>query len=420
MIIKLGIYFYLTSFLGWILESLFKTVQNKKISNSGFLYGPFVPIYGFGSLIIYFSSLILKDNSMVFQVLMYSFLAVSLEYFVSYFFEKMFNMKLWDYKDEKFNLNGRICLKFSLIWAVLIILMVEFGQKTLFILISYIPINFMPYLFTILSFYFVIDIFLSFRLFLSFKNILFFLKNLDINDLMNNLNYLNREKINLDIKHFLQPIKKFENLGRILRTVLKVNNRTIYLFLNKIVTNLVSKETGEDFMDFNYLNNKEFLSFIAEIIENEEYKKLQNYKHHESSIYDHNIKVAYLSFKIGKFLNLKIKDLVRGALFHDFFYYNWRNEKPQSGKLHAFEHPKESLVNAKRVFENITKTEEDIILKHMWPLTLVPPKYIESFIVSVVDKIVATKEFMPKKSLNKSENELNDKIKYKNKKQLKC
>lgn len=387
------LYFYVSSFIGWVLESAFKTFQDKKITNSGFLYGPFVPIYGFGALIVYFSSLLFCKNSQLFQVAVYTFLAVTLEYAVSFIFEKIFGMKLWDYKKEKFNLNGRICLKFSIIWAILIIFVVEIGQKLIFNFLRFIPENLSPILGALLTAYIIIDLIFSFKLFYNFKNVLLFLKNVKISDIKNNLDYIYKMKFDLDVKLFLSPIKKFDNLGKVLRKTLKINNRRIYLYLKEAISSFLKRETGEDLMNYDYSKNEEFFSYISSVIDKEDYKRLQNYKHHDKSIYDHNLKVAYLSFKIGKLLNLKIKELVRGALLHDFFFYDWRSEKPSSGKLHAFEHPKESLKNAKKYFSNLTKVEEDIILKHMWPLTLIPPKYIESFAVSVIDKIVATKEF---------------------------
>lgn len=391
------LYFYLSSFIGWILESVFKTIQDKKITNSGFLYGPFVPIYGFGALIIYFLSFLLRNNSQLFQVTVYSLSAVFLEYLVSFIFEKIFGMKLWDYRDEKFNIRGRICLKFSLIWALLVIFMVEIGQKVLFKTVFYVPQDYVFIVVLCFTVYIIIDTFFSFKLFFRFANIVNYLKKLTIEDIRSNINYIYKNTINLDIKKFLAPVRKFDNLGFILRRVSSVNNNRVYFYLKNSITNILKKETGENFMDSDYSKNKEFYSYISEIINTEEYQKLKNYKHHNKSIYDHNLMVAYLSFKIGKFLNLKMGELVRGALFHDFFYYNWRYEKPSSGKLHAFEHPKESYINAKKYFKEISKIEEDIITKHMWPLTLIPPKYLESFVVSIVDKIVATREFTEKK-----------------------
>jgi len=386
------LYFFFTSFLGWLLESTYRSISEKKIVNSGFLFGPFVPIYGFGALFIYFLSFALKDNSYVFQTMIYGFISVLLEYLTALFFEIIFKIKLWDYSKEKFNIHGRICLKFSLIWIILVIFMIEFGQKYLLILIDMIPDSFSTTLAFVLILYTVFDLIFSFKLFNNFSKITSFLKNVDIGEIHNKINYVYKDKINFDIKYFLKPIAKFRNLTRVIYKISLNNRYNIYQYIKQSIEAYLKKETGQNFIDEEYLRNEEFQSYISDIVNIKEYKKLKNYKHHGKSIYDHNILVAWLSYKIGKALKLKLKDLVRGALLHDLFYYDWRYGKPKSQKLHAFEHPKESLYNAKLIVGKLTKIEEDIILKHMWPLTLTPPKYVESFLVSIIDKISATKE----------------------------
>jgi uncharacterized protein len=82
----------------------------------------------------------------------------------------------------------------------------------------------------------------------------------------------------------------------------------------------------------------------------------------------------------------------RGGLLHDLFLYDWRVAELERGK-HAFRHPGIALENAKRIF-TLNKIEQDIIEKHMWPLTIKPPMYYESLIVCIVDKYCATLEIV--------------------------
>jgi uncharacterized protein len=116
--------------------------------------------------------------------------------------------------------------------------------------------------------------------------------------------------------------------------------------------------------------------------------------HHDSSIADHSVAVAYYSYKVPQALRFRkrLPELVRGALLHDFFFYDWRIERPRSGGLHGFDHPREAYENAVYAYGDITDLESDIILRHMWPLTLVSPRYPESLIVSMVDKAVSLGE----------------------------
>lgn len=78
-------------------------------------------------------------------------------------------------------------------------------------------------------------------------------------------------------------------------------------------------------------------------------------------------------------------------MLHDLFLYDWRKKRPDGKNLHAFRHPRIALNNSSKLF-NLNKKEQDIILKHMWPLTVVPPKYIESVIISSMDKYSALNE----------------------------
>ncbi len=115
-------------------------------------------------------------------------------------------------------------------------------------------------------------------------------------------------------------------------------------------------------------------------------------QHGDVSVYEHCIFVAYMSYIIANKLNLKVdkKSLIRGALLHDYFLYDW-HDKNKPVKLHGFKHPKVALKNASEDFA-LNKKERDIILHHMFPLTITPPNSKEAWIICLADKICATKE----------------------------
>lgn len=117
-IITIISYFIIYSFIGWILESVYKTILDKKLVNSGFLFGPFCPIYGFGALIMYISLNGYNNNPL--HVFLIGFVILSVwEYVVAWLIEKILNEKYWDYSENKFNINGRVCLLNSTFWGVL-------------------------------------------------------------------------------------------------------------------------------------------------------------------------------------------------------------------------------------------------------------------------------------------------------------
>ena len=118
-------------------------------------------------------------------------------------------------------------------------------------------------------------------------------------------------------------------------------------------------------------------------------------QHGTISVKQHSTEVAKQSLKIARGLRLRVKEreLIRGALLHDYFLYDWHKKDHEcADKLHGFEHPKIALRNALRDFK-LTRVEKDIIRKHMWPLTIMNmPKCKEAWIVSMADKYVSTLE----------------------------
>lgn len=122
--------------------------------------------------------------------------------------------------------------------------------------------------------------------------------------------------------------------------------------------------------------------------------------HHDIfTTFAHSIHVTVVSLKIVNILNLKIDlpSLIRGALLHDYFLYDWTDAN-KSHKLHGFFHPRKAYNNARLDFE-LNKVESDIILKHMFPVTPIPPKFKESRIVGYADTLCTVKELQISLSL---------------------
>lgn len=117
--------FIIYSFLGWVMESFFRSICEKKLINTGFLYGVICPIYGIGAIIMLIFLDNLKQN--VFILFISAFFILSLwEYIVGWLLEKIFNAKYWDYSKHKFNINGRICLANSIAWGILAVVFLKY------------------------------------------------------------------------------------------------------------------------------------------------------------------------------------------------------------------------------------------------------------------------------------------------------
>ncbi len=169
MIVKYFLYFIIYSFIGWCLEVTCKLFQYKRFINRGFLIGPLCTIYGYGVIAIVF--LIGKDTSDMLAVFLKAIFVCSLlEYFTSYFMEKMFNAKWWDYSTKKFNLNGRICLDTMIPFGILGCLVVYIIHPFVISLVNLIPNTLLNVLAGAILILFIVDNIISFIVTFKIKN----------------------------------------------------------------------------------------------------------------------------------------------------------------------------------------------------------------------------------------------------------
>ena len=154
------VYFVLYSFLGWLCETIYCSIGSKKFINRGFLNGPFCPIYGTGALLVIDVFMKYKDDLVALFILSMVVTSV-VEYITSYLLEKIFNLQLWDYSTYSFNLNGRVCLKNSLMFGVLSIAAVEVIHPAVESFLNKLPYWFLVTFTGILVVYFICDVFIT-------------------------------------------------------------------------------------------------------------------------------------------------------------------------------------------------------------------------------------------------------------------
>jgi len=125
---------------------------------------------------------------------------------------------------------------------------------------------------------------------------------------------------------------------------------------------------------------------VAEILKSPDMQRTKQFvQHGKVSVFSHSVAVADYSCRFARKMRLKVdfRSLVRGALLHDFFLYDWHDDWDL---LHGFKHPRMALENALKQF-TLNKKERNIIRKHMWPMTLINiPTCKEAWLVCVVDK----------------------------------
>jgi uncharacterized protein len=140
---------------------------------------------------------------------------------------------------------------------------------------------------------------------------------------------------------------------------------------------------------------EEYGSCVGDLLENATVQSMSGYiQHGDISCLEHCKNVSFKSYLICKVLKLDYRSAARAGLLHDYFLYDWH--EPHR-RWHGFHHPRSALVNATRDF-GLNGMEKDIIAKHMWPLTLIPPRYRESLIVGLADKYCTVMEVLEPKT----------------------
>ncbi len=138
-----------------------------------------------------------------------------------------------------------------------------------------------------------------------------------------------------------------------------------------------------------YKKTKEFEKICEDILNNNEFLKLDTEMHHGITRFDHSVRVAKMTYNICKSFKMKkCEETTRAALLHDF-YLNDDCEGSSAKKL--VNHPNVAVKNAEKYY-TMSELQENIIASHMYPICKTLPKYKESLVVSIADKMVASYE----------------------------
>ena len=154
-------------------------------------------------------------------------------------------------------------------------------------------------------------------------------------------------------------------------------------------------------------NARDFKKCVADVVKNPVVQQMKQYNHHShTNCFEHSLHVAYYNYLICKKFGWDYRAAAKAGMLHDLFLYDWHDYKPQKGeRMHGFEHPNKALKNAHDNFK-LTRKEGDIIVKHMFPLTLTPPKYKEAYVIVMTDKFCSMCEVMDRifKNCGKNKN----------------
>ena len=132
---------------------------------------------------------------------------------------------------------------------------------------------------------------------------------------------------------------------------------------------------------------------VGDLLTHEKVQQMRRYPHHKpvDTLY-HSVYVSFLTYRICTAMHWRAREAPRAALLHDFYLYNWYVDKHEEG--HAWYHPKEAVKNAEHYFGPLTPMQRDMILSHMWPLHLMPPRSREGMALTFADKVGAVRDFL--------------------------
>lgn len=205
--LEIIIYFITYSFLGWVMESIFRSISERKIINTGFLKGPFCPIYGVGAIIMLLFLKRFSDNLIVLFIVSVVVLTIW-EYLVGVLLEKLFHTKYWDYSNNKFNFQGRICLMNSIFWGILGIVFVKYIHPFIENLLNKIDMQILIFVYVILGIVMLVDAIVSV---VKIKNIKATLEKI--------------EKLNSEIKEKLRELAEEGIAKKVNKEEMQTNNK---------------------------------------------------------------------------------------------------------------------------------------------------------------------------------------------------
>lgn len=144
-----------------------------------------------------------------------------------------------------------------------------------------------------------------------------------------------------------------------------------------------------------YNFDPEYLYEVQDILDHRAFQSMEAYlQHGETSCLEHCIRVSYLTYRVCQQMGWDCRAAARAGLLHDLFLYDWHTHGELTGeRFHGFTHPRKALKNAEQFF-SLSDREKNMILRHMWPLTPIPPRSREGMALVWADKFCSLAEIV--------------------------
>ena len=361
------IHFTVVSFSGWTVEMIYLGTSGKGFINAGLLQGPLCPAYGTGAVIIYPLSCLLGLFPLWLQIILFALLASVIEYMASYILEKVLKVRIWDYSDEPFNLNGRISLKYAFFWILLVLLLVFIITPVESFFLAKFSARTVKIMGFIIAGIVAIDYIYSVRLFNKFSRLI---KEICI-------------KLNL-------PEKELHDLQFNRTRIMNEKKRIAKLFSDPDYVKIDKQVREEAFVPELIKKDEEFSAAIADIKDSPVLKDWASLSNDNKLLYGLHLRIAELSWDMAKAAGLDPADAARGALLCSY------QKAPVSfcHKIKRIFLPQTYFLGQVRKDIIVpSKIEKDIILWHKWPLNAKAPNSLECIAVSFAEKIIKSPEF---------------------------
>ena len=363
------LYFAVFCVVGWLIEMTYLGTARQGMINSGFLQGPFIPAFACGTLLIYPFTLLAAMFPVWLQLVLFAILATIIEYMAHWTLEKILGIRIWDYSDEFLHFQGRICLKYTFFWLVLVTLLVYVLQPLAVAFIEHLP---RPVLRPLALIMFVIigaDYIYSIRLFGRLSRAitrvcgLMGLESGPLHDLQFNRPRIMNEK---------KRVKKL-----------------LHLAANRELEQTVLPRL---FVDRLYLAEPAFQAAIRDIIDHPKFQAWHDHQDNASLTYRQHLRIAELSWRFCQAMGFDATAAARGALLCAY----------KRCKLSPISHARTVLFPQTTVLQWVTKdlgktnrVERDIILWYKWPINFKAPATMEALMVSFAAKLVKSLEYRP-------------------------
>jgi uncharacterized membrane protein len=365
--VGLMLYFYMFAVFGWIIEMLYLSTSGRGLINSGFLQGPVCPAYAAGVLIIYPFTLLFSPLPFWLQAILYAGLATGVEYTAHITLEKILGIRIWDYSDEFLNLHGRISLKYTLFWFVLVLLLVLVLQPGAITIIESLGTRTRYWVAGVSGGMLIIDYILSALMFSRMtKRVVRICELFGLPvDGMRDLEF-NRPRIMNEKKRLAKLLADPE-----------------YAAVEADVS--VRLFAGDRFDSLGFATGE-----YSAVIDHPAYRKWREVTADNTAVYHRFLRAAELAYAFCVSIGLDGHAAARGMLLAA---YKSNTRSPAVRLVDFFLPQGRILYDVYKDIGPIDRKARDVLLRYKWPLNFGPPLTPEALVASFAEKIVNSREF---------------------------